>query len=58
VLFMHTLHVHCCHLDKPRKTCDGPNTSEVEGVRRLPHLQCMHADVAYEIIYLISEHVF
>jgi hypothetical protein len=52
------LHVHCCHLDKPRKTCDGPNTSEVEGVRRLPHLQCMHADVAYEIIYLISEHVF
>jgi hypothetical protein len=47
-----------CHLDKPRKTFDGLDTSEIEGVHRLPHLQCMHANVAYGIIHVISQHAF
>jgi hypothetical protein len=58
VSLMHTLFIHHCHLDKPSKTYDGPNTSKVEGVRCLPHLQCMHADVDYGIIHVISEHTF
>jgi hypothetical protein len=47
-----------CHLDKPHKTFDGPDKSEIERVHRLPHLQCMHADVAYGIIHVISQHAF
>jgi hypothetical protein len=46
------------HLDKPRKTFDGRDTSEIEGVHRLPHLQCMQTDVAYGIIHVISQYAF
>ena len=58
VPLMHTLRIHCCHLDKPHKSSDGPDTSKIEGVHCLPHLECMHANVANGIIHVISEHAF
>ena len=54
--FLYTLHVHHYHLDKPHKTHDMTDTSEVDRVRYLPHLQYMHADVDYGISHVIFEH--